>query len=96
MSNENSYQKNGGVGVYNEIPSMGGPVKGKKKTIIGAIVVVALAIVGYVSYHAKHSGGAAVAKVMEKADLQIKSNGKLKLFDKKRELIKDENDCCLC
>ena len=87
MSNGNSYQKNGGVGVYNEIPSVGGPESGKKKTIIGAVVVVALAIVGYVSFGVKHHNGASVAKVMEKADLNVKSNGELKLFDKQSECL---------
>ena len=84
-SNGNSYQKNGGVGVYNEIPSMGGPEGGKKKTIIGAAVVVVLGIISYLSFGSKHDGSS-VAKVMEKAQLNIASDGKLKLFDNMSEL----------
>lgn len=83
--NGNSYQKNGGVGVYNEIPSMGGAEGGKKKTIIGAAVVVVVAIISFVSFGMNKHDGSSVAKVMEKADLQVSKTGKLKLFDKQSE-----------
>ena len=79
----NSYQKNGGVGVYNEVPNGGSQApKGKNKTLIGAVVIVAVAIAGYFYVDMNKHSGAAVAKVMEKADLNVKANGKLKLFDK--------------
>ena len=83
-SNGNSYQKNGGVGVYNEIPNGAGSNGGgsDKKKLFAAIAVVVVAIGGYFYVdHNKHSG-AAVSKVMEKANLNVKADGKLKLFDK--------------
>jgi len=92
MSNGNSYQKNGGVGVYNEIPSGAGSDGGKKKTIIGAAAVVALAAAGYFGFTSQHHPGASVAAVMGKADLQIKSNGKLKLFDKQKRFVMEDYD----
>jgi hypothetical protein len=80
----NSYQKNGGVGVYHEVPngaSEGGGM-GKKK-IIGAIAIVIIAAVGYGYFDLhKPAGGASVAKAIQKADLPVSSSGKLKLFDK--------------
>ena len=82
MSN-NSYQKNGGVGVYNEIPNGGSSDgKGGNKKMIAAVVVVAVAIAGYFYVDSNKHSGAAVSKVMAKADLNVKANGKLKLFDK--------------
>jgi hypothetical protein len=79
----NSYQKNGGVGVYHEIPNgTSGPSGTKKKTIIAAVVVVAAAVAGYVFFGVSKPAGASVAKVMEKANLEVNSKGKLKLFDK--------------
>ena len=79
----NSYQKNGGVGVYHEIPNgTGGGSGTKKKTIIGVVVLAAVAIAGYVFYGVSNPAGASVAKVMEKANLEVNSKGRLKLFDK--------------
>jgi len=81
MSN-NSYQKNGSVGVYNEIPDGESSGGGKKKTLMAAIFVTIVAIGGYYFFHSRQQhSGAAVAKVMEKAGVDISSSGKLKLFD---------------
>lgn len=87
MSN-NSYQKNGGVGVYNEIPNGGGSnVGGSSKKWLAALAVVAVAVGGYFYIDSNKHSGASVAKVMEKADLNVKADGKLKLFDKDSKLI---------
>ena len=84
----NSYQKNGGVGVYHEVPngdSMGGS-GGKKKLIIGAVVAVAVAIGAYVGF-ARNPAGSSVEKVMEKTSLKVKADGSMKLFDDQSTLF---------
>lgn len=91
VNNGNSYQKNGGVGVYNEIPSLDGSESNKKK-IIGAVVVVALAIAGYFGFTSQHHAGASVAAVMEKANISVKADGKLKLFDDKKRFVMEDYD----
>ncbi|CAB9529776.1 expressed unknown protein [Seminavis robusta] len=92
--NGNSYQKNGGVGVYHEIPNGAeGGMSSKKKTMIGAGVVAVLAIVGYFGFGgSSEPTGASVAKVMEKADLNVKANGELKLFDKQKRFVQEDYD----
>lgn len=77
----NSYQKNGGggVGVYHEVPD--GASRGSKaKKFIGALVIVAIAVGAYFVFH--KPAGASVKEAIQKAELPVKSNGKLKLFDK--------------
>lgn len=87
MSN-NSYQKNGGVGVYNEVPNGGSASDGgSKKKLFAAVAVVAVAIAGYFYVDSNKNSGAAVSKVMAKADLNVKANGKLKLFDNQSKLV---------
>ena len=84
MSSSNSYQKNGGVGVYNEIPNGAGSDGGggNNKKLFALIAIVAVAIGGYFYVDSNKHSGAAVSKVMEKANLNVKADGKLKLFDK--------------
>lgn len=80
----NSYQKNGGVGVYNEIPNGASGGSSKKKMLMGAVAVVVVAIGGYF-YAEKKPTAANVNKVMKKANLAVKANGKLKLIDEESE-----------
>jgi hypothetical protein len=77
----NSYQKNGGVGVYHEVPNGAEGKDGKKKKIFAMIAAVAVAILGYAYYDVHKPKGASVKKAIEKAKLPVKANGKLKLFD---------------
>ena len=86
----NSYQKNGGVGVYHEVPN-GAPVAKNRKKIIGAVAVVAVAAIGYAYFDLHKPAGASVAKAIQKADLPVSSNGKLKLFDKQSTSTSSSN-----
>lgn len=98
----NSYQKNGGVGVYHEIPNAEDGIVNRKnkKFWIGVIVVVAVGVLGIVyKTTVLKPAGAAVADLTKKAadsgELQIKSNGQLKLFDKKSKFCKMEFSHCI-
>jgi len=72
-----SYQKSDNGGSY-------APINGEsksspsKKWIIGTVVVVVIALLGY---SATNRPGAATSAAVAKADLPMNKNGKLKLFD---------------
>lgn len=85
MSNGNggSYQKfDGASGTYQEIPN-GSTSSGAKKTkwLVAAALLVVVGI-GYTTYSLKSNPSANVDKTLaSKGNVQVKANGKLKLFD---------------
>lgn len=88
MSTKNgSYQK----GDYESLPTSEGGngssiVQGerpkKKGLVVGLIVLAVLAIIG-IFYHSTHNAEAVVDKAIASSNtgLEVKANGKLKLFD---------------
>jgi len=86
MSNGNSYQKfDGASGTYQEIPngSSSTGFGGSKKTkwLVAAALLVLVGI-GVTTYELKSSPAANVDKTLaNKGNVQVKANGKLKLFD---------------
>jgi hypothetical protein len=72
-----SYQKADNGGSYETINGETKPST-SKKWIIGTVVVVVIALLGYT---VTNKPGAATSAAVAKADLPMNKNGKLKLFD---------------
>jgi hypothetical protein len=83
MSNGNSYQKyDGASGIYQEIPNGadGGPKK--KKWLFALVAVLAGAGIVYGLCAVRNNPQNNVNKALAKdSNVQVKANGKLKLFD---------------
>ena len=85
MSNGNSYQKfDGASGTYQEIPNNGSSISSaskKTKWLVAAALLVVVGI-GYTAFSLKSNPSANVDKALaSKGNVQVKANGKLKLFD---------------
>jgi hypothetical protein len=87
MAEGNSYQKyDGASGSYQEIPNPNGtngsspPRSSRTKWILGAVLV---AVVGVVYTVVSTAGPSAdvVDKALAKSGIQVKADGKIKLFD---------------
>ena len=79
-----SYQKyDGASGSYQEIPNPNGsspPRHGRTKWILGAVVVAVIGVVYTVVSTAGPSSDV-VDKALKKSGVQVKADGKIKLFD---------------
>jgi len=83
MSNGNSYQKfDGASGIYQEIPNGADGGSKKKKWLLALVVLLAGAGVAYGLCAIRNNPQDNVNKALAKdSNVQVKANGKLKLFD---------------
>jgi hypothetical protein len=78
-----SYQKyDGASGSYEEVPGNGAAAapKSKMKWILGAVAIAALGVVYAVTTQGGPSSDV-MDKALAKSGIQVKSDGKVKLFD---------------
>ena len=84
MSNGNSYQKfDGASGTYQEIPNGSGTASSKKTKWLVAAALLVVAGIGYTAYsmESKNPSDNVHKTLASKGNVQVKANGKLKLFD---------------
>jgi hypothetical protein len=88
-----SYQKyDGASGSYQEIPNPNGgssPPRSRMKWIVGAVLVAVVGVV-YTAVSTRGPSSAMMDKAVKKSGLQVKADGKVKLFDEFSKLIKME------
>jgi hypothetical protein len=78
-----SYQKyDGASGSYQEVPSANGsaPPRSRMKWVFGAVLVAVIGVV-YTVTSTRVPSSAVMDKALAKSGLQVKADGKVKLFD---------------